>query len=278
MKIRRQPIISTLLGDKTSFDNWGRIYVPQLSDKEHFRYLFTGLMQLMDIRKNGNSNWGLPVMLASTFEEAMKKRASLFYKIDHKLFQEFYKDNECGILLSRVGGTTVYYFAENKLYVWCFTHDQSREESMLGLYFIVESTAEGKRRIYSMPTLLDDDQLFVSDKNDRYSLYENLTNWIITYLAVRKYGEVEETVVPPRELAEIGGEILEYNAKEKGPDVDGQEVLVLDSRWFRRIVNDNDISVRAHFRLYRKNMKLVLVRPFIRHGYHRNAKIDDSEK
>lgn len=277
MKIRRQPIISTLLGDKTSFDNWGRIYVPQLSDKEHFRYLFTGLMQLMDIRKNGNSNWGLPVMLASTFEEAMKKRASLFYKIDHKLFQEFYKDGECGILLLKDGGTTVYGFGENKLYVWCFRHDQSRGKSMLGLYFIVESTAENKRRIYSMPTLLDDGQLFESDKDDRYSLYENLTNRIIIYLAVKKYGEVEEVVVPLRELTEISSEILEYNAKEKGPDVDGQEVLVLDSRWFRRIINDNESLVRAHFRLYKKSMKLVLVRPFIRHGYHRNAKIDDSK-
>ena len=240
--------------------------------------MFTGLMQLMDIRKNGSPHWGLPVWLTSPFVKAMEKSAPSFYKIDHELFKEFYKDNESGILLSKDGGTIVYGFGENKLYVWCFKHGQSREESMLGLYFIVESTAENKRRIYSMPTLLDDNQLFESDKDDRHSLYENLANRIITYLAVKKYGEVEEIVVPPRELTEISSEILENNAKEKRLDVDGQEILVLDSRWFRKIINDNEISVRAHLRYYKKSMKLVLVRPFVRHGYHRNARIDDSEK
>ena len=92
MKIRRQPIISTLLGDKTSFDNWGRIYVPQLSNKEHFRYLFTGLMQLMDIRKNGNPHWGLPVWLTSPFEKAMKELEKSESAADTLFNSQYYKD------------------------------------------------------------------------------------------------------------------------------------------------------------------------------------------
>ncbi len=58
----------------------------------------------------------------------------------------------------------------------------------------------------------------------------------------------------------------------------------MDSKWFRKIVNDNDIPMRGHFRMQRRKdadgnwaKELILIAPYIRHGYHRNAKIEDQE-
>ena len=62
----------------------------------------------------------------------------------------------------------------------------------------------------------------------------------------------------------------------------GQEVIVMDSKWFRKIVNDNDIYVRGFWRMQNKKSangewykELIYVDSFVRHGYHRNAKIED---
>lgn len=56
----------------------------------------------------------------------------------------------------------------------------------------------------------------------------------------------------------------------------------MDSRWFVKIINDNDIFVRGFFRIqpYKDEngfwaKKLIFVKSYIRHGYHRNAKIED---
>ena len=56
----------------------------------------------------------------------------------------------------------------------------------------------------------------------------------------------------------------------------------MDSRWFTKIINDNDIFVRGFFRLQNKKndagewiKELIYVDSFVRHGYHRNAKIED---
>lgn len=56
----------------------------------------------------------------------------------------------------------------------------------------------------------------------------------------------------------------------------------MDSKWFRKIINDNDIPVRGFFRMQNKKndegewyKELIFVDPFIRHGYHRDAKIEN---
>lgn len=56
----------------------------------------------------------------------------------------------------------------------------------------------------------------------------------------------------------------------------------MDSKWFRKIVNDNGIYVREFWRMQNKKndegewyKELIFVDSFVRHGYHRNAKIED---
>lgn len=281
MIIRKQPIISWLLDPNNIIDE-SKIGIPLLDNKLHFAYLHNGMNHLARVRENYNPNWGLPELLMPSFEKVMEKSAKSFLGIDHQLFQEFYNDNVSGILLSKDCGTIVYGFGENKLYIWLFRPDERNETSQLWLYFYIESTPNNTRRIYTWPTLTDDIQLFNGTKEERDEIQSVLANKLMLYLAVKKYGKVETIIVPPNSVMKMNDAILEYNTKEKIKNESGQEVIVMDSRWFRKIINDNDIFVRGFLRLQNKKDKngkwykeLIFVDSYIRHGYHRNAKIEE---
>ena len=248
MKIKKRPVISWLL-DKNNVEDEERIGLPMLDNKVHFYYLGNGLNHLEDVRKT-DQQWGLPELIMPSFEEVMKKSAKSFYKIDHELFQEFYNDNVCGILISEDLGTIVYGFGENTLYVWVFREIESF--SQLYLYFYIESTEDNKRAIYTWPTLTDDEQILSGDKEEKKKIYEVLANRLITYLAVKKYVKVETVKVPIGKTIRLSEVICDYQRKDKIKNESGQEVIVLDSRWFRKIVNDNNIFVRGFFRLQNK--------------------------
>ena len=103
------------------------------------------------------------------------------------------------------------------------------------------------------------------------------------YLAVKKYAKVETIVVPVNAVRVVEDTIQGYKGREKIRNNSGQEVIVMDSRWFVKIVNDNDIFVRGFFRLQNKKnelgdwyKELIFVDSYVRHGYHRNAKIEDN--
>lgn len=123
---------------------------------------------LAKVRQN-NPDWGLPELLMPSFEKMMEKSAKSFLNIDHELFQEFYNDNTCGILLSKDCGTIIYGFGENKLYIWVFKED--RGQSKLCIYFYAESTENNSRKIYTYPTLIDDNQLFSVIKKTRTNIW-----------------------------------------------------------------------------------------------------------
>lgn len=278
MVIKKQPVISWLLGGDPK-DFLGKVGIAGTPIPNHFGYLSNGFNHLTEVQKT-NPEWGLPELVMPSFEEVMKRSAKSFYKIDHQLFQEFYDDNECGIIISKHWGTIVYGFGEDTLYVWMFTthHDGSK----LYMYFYMKSTESNTRQIFTWPTLLDDENLFFGDKEERKHIYEYLTNFIISYLAVKKYVEVETVVIDPGTITKLDDTILPYKHKEKVRNDSGQQVIVMDSRWFRKIVNDNDIFVRGFFRLQNKKnaagewyKELIFVDSFVRHGYHRNAAIED---
>lgn len=278
MIIRKRPIISWLLNIDNVEDE-GKFGVPMLSNKQHFGYLANGLKFLSDVRQT-QPDWGLPELLMPSFEVVMKKSAKSFYGIDHQLFQEFYKDNVCGILLSRDCGTIVYGFGEDTLHVWLFREDGGI--SNLYMYFYIESTKDNVRHIYTWPTLTADDQLFAGNKEEREQIYERLANKLMVYLAVKKYVKVETIIVPVGTTAKLDDKILGYKSKEKVRNESGQEVIVMDSRWFRKIVNNNEIFVRGFFRFQNKKdekgewyKELIFVDSFVRHGYHRNALIEE---
>ena len=210
----------------------------------------------------------------------MQKSAKSFYSIDHQLFQDFTNDEVCGILLHQQFGTVVYGFGENTLYVWLFRDVDGY--SVLYNYFYFTSTPENVRQVHCWPTLTKDPQLFNQQSTDKDEIYSCVANLLICYLAVKKYAEVETIIVPAKSKLFVEDEIQGYKHKEKVLNESGQEVIIMDSRWFVKIINDNDIFVRGFFRMQRyKNdfgewdKKLIFVDSFVRHGYHRNAKIED---
>lgn len=257
----------------------GKIRVPQLSNMEHVKYLSGGVNFLSDVCETKPS-WGLPELTMPSFEEVMIKSAKSFFSIDHQLFQEFYNDNVCGILLIKDNWTIVYGFGENTLHVWLFKEIDGL--SCLHLYFYAVSKENNHRAIYTWPTLINDEELFNLESDARGKIYERLVNRIIIYLAVKKYVKVDVIIVPVGSVVKLTNIIPDYKSKEKVKNDSGQKVIVMDSRWFRKIVNDNDIYVRGFFRFQnKKNEKgewfkeLIFVDSFVRHGYHRNAGAED---
>lgn len=90
--------------------------------------------------------------------------------------------------------------------------------------------------------------------------------------------------LPNKTISIVEDTINEYKHKEKVRNESGQKVIIMDSRWFVKIINDNDIFVRGFFRFQNKKnelgewyKELIFVDSFVRHGYHRNAKIEDEE-
>lgn len=279
MKIKKQPIISWLLDENYKPNKNWEITVPNIVNATHVGYLSNGIKWLNEIREN-KPNWGLPELLMPSFEKVMQKSAKSFYNIDHQLFQEFTNDEVCGILLHQQFGTVVYGFGENTLYVWLLRDVDGY--SVLYNYFYFTSTPNNVRQVHCWPTLTKDPQLFNQQSTDKDEIYSCVANLLITYLAVKKYAEVETIVVPAKSKLFVEDEIQGYKHKEKVLNESGQEVIIMDSRWFVKIINDNDIFVRGFFRMQRyKNdfgewdKKLIFVDSFVRHGYHRNAKIED---
>lgn len=280
MVIKKQNVISWLL-DGTFIPTLDKITIVHTENPIHFQYLMNGLKWLSDIREH-KPEWGLPEVLMPSFEKVMTKSAKSFNKIDHQLFQEFYKDNVCGILLDKLYGTIVYGFGENKLYVWLFK--TIYDYSVLYDYFYFESREDNMRGLYCCPSLVDDPQLYDTANEERKELYSCVGNLLISYLAVKKYAEVETIVIPTSTIKIVEDNIQGYKHKDKVKNDSGQEVIIMDSRWFVKIINDNDIFVRGFFRLQNKKnemgqwyKELIFVNSFVRHGYHRNAKIEDND-
>lgn len=280
MVIKKQDVISWLLDDNY-IPTMDRITIPQTDNQNHLGYLMNGLKLLSDVR-GGKPEWGLPEMLMPSFEKVMEKSAKSFYSIDHQLFQEFFNNDVCGILLHRDYGTIVYGFGENTLYVWLFK--MVNGYSVLYNYFYFESRPDNIRKVFCRPSLLDDPQLFDTSKDERNKLYSCVANLLITYLAVKKYAKVKTIVIPPHTIKIVEDTIQGYKHKDKVKNDSGQEVIIMDSRWFVKIINDNDIFVRGFFRLQNKKdengnwcKELIFVDSFVRHGYHRNAKIDEPQ-
>ena len=280
MRIKKQEIISWLL-DMKHIPDKKKMGVPLLSNPAHYLYLNDAFLFLMEIRDE-NPNWGLPELIMPSFEKVMSKSAKAFIPIDHKLFEEFYNDNVCGILLDKDFGTVVYGFDENRIYVWVFTVRE--EKSQLSLFYYVDSTPDNMRNLYVCPTLTQDAELFIQPyKTYSSEVYEALTNKIIIYLAVKKYVKIETVVIPVDGCLKMRDVISDYKFKDKIHNDCGQEIIVMDSRWFRRIVNDNDVVVRGFFRFQNKKdengvwyKELIFVDSYVRHGYHRKALIENA--
>ncbi|MDE7463213.1 MAG: hypothetical protein K2M88_08650 [Muribaculaceae bacterium] len=277
MVIKERPIITWLLNpnNKTAISN---IVISQVSNPLNHGLLLSYLENLASIREQ-QPNWGLPELVMPSFEEVMKKSERSFAKVMPSLYEEFSNSEECGIILCKGNITLVYGFGDNELHLWCFTEQNGK--SVFNFYS-VNKNIDGHIGVGMPPSLLTDEILFKGTYEQRQMAVASVANFISSYIAVKKYVPIETVVVPLGKFTNIEGTPLEYVEKKKVINNSGQEVIVMDSRWFRKIVNDNDIYVRGFWRMQNKKnelgewyKELIFVDSFVRHGYHRNALIED---
>ena len=282
MIIKKQPVISWLLEDVYSPKNFINVKIPPLNNLLHYKYLSDGLKTLGQFR-NSQPDFDIPEFIMPSFEEAMWKSANKLFHIYPELFKYFCQKKTCGILLHKDIGTIIYSFLGNTLSIWMFRNID--KYSLTKDHFYVRFTQDDKAYIINQPSIINDIQVyegFTEEYKKRW--YSDLYNYLMLYTAVKKYAPVETIVVPANGRRPIADEnnINGYKKKEKIINESGQEVRIMDSRWFVKIVNDNDISVRSFFRMQPyKNEKgewdrrLTLIPSHTRHGYHRNAGIED---
>ena len=99
---------------------------------------------------------------------------------------------------------------------------------------------------------------------------------IYGYLVFKRYSDVEmEEVVREKTLKK--STIL----RDKVNNFMGINVTLLDSRWFTTICRNEGFAVSGHFRLqpYKDgSRKLIYIAPFMKTGYHRQARIENEKE
>ncbi|WP_280121597.1 hypothetical protein [Duncaniella muricolitica] len=279
MLIKERSIITWLLHPdlKQAPEN---LVIAPVSNPINQSILLHSFIELDKIRKQ-TPEWGLPELLMPSFGEVMYKSHRSFDNIMPQLFEDFCKREECGILLCRGNVTIVYSFGGNQLHIWHFTELYGK--SVFNFYTC--NVCDGENiGVGITNTLLSDNLLFSGSLQERQRKLAFIAGFVATYVAVKRYIKVETIVIPRGKFTAIEGTPLEYIEKKKVLNQTGQEVIVMDSKWFRKIINENDIYVRGFFRMQNKKnelgewyKELIFVDSFVRHGYHRNAKIEDDE-
>lgn len=277
MIIKKRPVITWLLNPETPGFQEGLTFAAP-KNLMNYEILNNELKHLKDIRSM-KPKWGLPELVMPSFERVMEKSAPAFEKIMPDLFKEFSETDECGILIMRNNETLVYGFGDNQLNIWFFQEQNGHSVFHLSAGY---EYVENKPKLLMTDSILCDDNLLAGTIQNRIDEIGIRLKFIAVYLAVKKYVKVETVIIPQGTYSAIEGTPLEYVEKKKVVNQTGQEVVVMDSKWFKKIINDNDIPVRGFFRMQNKKnadgewrKELIFVNPFIRHGYHRNAKIED---
>ena len=278
MIIKKRPIITWLLNpDTPGFQDGLTFAAPR--NPMNYEILNDELKHLKDIRAL-RPNWGLPELVMPSFKREMEKSAPAFEKIMPRLFKEFSETDECVILIINNNETLVYGFGDSQLNIWFFNEQNGHSmfHFSAGYEFV-----DGQPKLSMTDSVLYDDNLLAGTIQNRIDEIGIRLRFIAVYLAVKKYVKVETMIIPQGTFTAIDGTPLEYVEKKKVVNQTGQEVIVMDSKWFKKIINDNDIPVRGFFRMQNKKnaegewyKELIFVDPYIRHGYHRNAIIEDS--
>ncbi|MDE6648902.1 MAG: hypothetical protein K2K45_03125 [Muribaculaceae bacterium] len=240
--------------------------------------LMDSLDDLENLRER-NPEWGLPELIMPSFREVMHKSLKSFSTIDYQLIHEFGEAGVCGILILDHSDTVIYTFKNDKIKFWYF--NEKNNVSTLCFYFEIEAFDDNSREIVIAECLLNDDHIFANCKEDRLSILQNIATEIVLYNAVKKYVKVEIVEIPQGKFTAVYGTPLEYVEKKKVINQTGQKVLVLDSKWFRKIINNNEIFVRGFFRFQNKKnslgvwyKELIFVESYVRNGYHRDATVE----
>ena len=240
MLIKERPIITWLLNPDMKLAPKNLVIAP-VSHSINQSILGNSLIELDNIRKQA-PDWGLPELLMPSFEEVMYKSHQSFDKIMPQLFEDFCEKEECGILLCRGNVSIVYGFGDNQLHLWHFTEQNGN--SVFNFYTCNVSAVDNIG-VGIANTVIADNMLFSGSLQERQQKLAFIAGFVATYVAVKRYVKVETIIIPQGKFTAIEGTPLEYIEKKKVLNQTGQEVIVMDSKWFRKIINDNDILYAA---------------------------------
>lgn len=276
MVIKKQPVISWLLSDRIE-EFIGKLKIAETDNPMNNMYLFRCYTKLAKIRA-AKPKWGVPELVMPSFERAMEKGEAAFQKVWAQLFNDFSQQSEGGIIVSKLwNGTIIYGFGDNRLFIWLY--NDLYGESYLRCYCEAYVNSSNQIVVEVPYEFATDPSLF---SNPDGTVCNHLSAYVVDYVSLKKYAPVEKIIVANNTIAKIDSSDNKYNSRQRIRNESGQEVIVMDSRWFTKIINDNDIVVRGFFRLQNKKNKdgewikeLIYVDSFVRHGYHRNAKIED---
>ena len=241
-------------------------YFQQIKDFENdsIRNLyFNGLKRWDD-----NNNYNLQFF---TKDIALNKS----YDIEEKL-EEIIKDypikNEYGIMVYKVAGTESYYFYnvnQNYFYLYAFLDSWLVSFSWFDFRNLYHNAINNNVffDIYkkSNEKYYNKDHINPEDHIKPFTFLRNAVNLYF----FKKIVQVETKIVNnEHKHHKIGN--------DKFINTSNIDIEIIDSKWFTNIIRNEQFGVRGHFRLQRcgesfNKIKLIWIKDFIKHGYHKKA-------
>jgi len=226
---------------------------------------------------------------SSNFVSAMMKALDSFSRINFLEFaKENIKSNGC-LVLNGEQVYTYYYFREgDDLNLVCFIGECLFADILVNLGKLSEEEKQNEIKIdesikNATPAKVEVrfcSYFFGTNDKDKGSLIYMLVSQFILFFIFEKYAQIRVERESLKANRKIHSSILSDDVINKLPI----NIEIRDSSWFTTICRDEDFKVRGHFRLQPKNDKdgnptkeLIWIEDYMKHGYHRNAKITNKD-
>ena len=102
--------------------------------------------------------------------------------------------------------------------------------------------------------------------------------WIIKYLAFKELAKTEVETFSLVDDSKIKFGLSRFQKEAAIEKLEGiVDVKYYSANWYREIICDHEFKVSGHWRNqpYKDGYKLIFIKPFTKHGYHRKAEKDN---
>lgn len=224
-------------------------------------------------------------MPSAAFEAAMEKSSKAFTELMDKpsVLAEVHED--CCFVVGKHRQIKIFIFRmendDDECREYCMTMTMYGHLMLWAGYEFEPATEKSACTFAYRPDETEAEREFYKQAfGEDYNTADVLWLWLQTtygYLVFKRYSDVEiETVAKEKTLKKSS--ILRG---EKVNNFMGISVHLLDSHWFTTICRDEGFAVSGHFRLqpYKDgSRKLIYIAPFVKHGYHRQARIENEKE
>ena len=102
--------------------------------------------------------------------------------------------------------------------------------------------------------------------------------WIMKYLAFKELAKTEVETFSLVDDSKIKSGLSRFQKEAALEKLEGiVDVKYYSANWYREIICDHEFKVSGHWRNqpYKDGYKLIFIKPFTKHGYHRKAEKDN---